>query len=570
MVVSKGFSALIANFGYLALAIAFCLNVSRCAPEFDLPLVGPYAYRQSQTAIGIRQYEEEGLSILHEIPTFGEPWVLPMEFPLYQWISAEIGRASGWSTERAGRTCSLMFFYATIPLLVCLITLLDRTPQQAACIAAVILVSPTYQFWGRTVLIESTALFFSMGYLVGAISWVGGKGNRWIRGAYLACTLACGMLAALVKITTFAVAFGFLALYLVGKLCQREIDWRKGRIEVFGLAVVTALSILVGKAWIDYADGIKATGLVTQQLTSSGLRDWNYGTLALRLSKEYWGHMWEYGVQEALPAFHFLQWGPDRWVRPLHLVSIAAIVTCVIWFASRRWNNLPIFLAFLLAFISGPLVFSNLYYEHQYYWYANLWLLIAGILYVIWDPEIWSRSVKAIRSGSQGIGLIERLATAMMLAISIGFGIMTVGAWKYHEYADWQAWSELRQEDKEAYLAMRTFATLLPHNEDDKGVYLYAGVSPTTEVPYFLRRRTLFISLTPPQPEATNPVIEEAISLQRKGYRLEGLVELFPKEFSDVAVRESVLGMLSLKVSEVSVDGESCRCTLLKPVSSAR
>jgi hypothetical protein len=158
----------------------------------------------------------------------------------------------------------------------------------------------------------------------------------------------------------------------------------------------------------------------------------------------------------------------------------------------------------------------------------------------------------------------------MMLAISIGFGIMTVGAWKFHEYADWQTWSELRQEDKEAYLAMRTFATLMPHNEDDKGVYLYAGISPTTEVPYFLRRRTLFISLTPPQPEATNPVIEEAISLQRKGYRLEGLVELFPKEFSDAAVRESVLGMLSLKVSEVSVDGESCRCTLLKTVSSAR
>ncbi len=122
---------------------------------------------------------------------------------------------------------------------------------------------------------------------------------------------------------------------------------------------------------------------MTRAFTSAGLKEWNYGTLEQRLSLEYWRRFWEYGVQEAVPVFQFLQWGPDRWVRPLHVMSILLLVVCVIWFAVRGRRNLPILLVFFLAFLSGPFVFANLYYEHQYYWFANLWLLIAGILHVI-------------------------------------------------------------------------------------------------------------------------------------------------------------------------------------------
>jgi hypothetical protein len=488
-----------------------------------------------------------------------------MEFPIYQWTSAVLVRLSGWSIERCGRICSLFFFYLTIPLLVRLITLLDRTPQQACCIAAMVLLSPMYQFWGRSVLIESTALFLSVAYLVCAISSMRVDGVRPIRGGYLAATLVCGILAALVKITTFAVAFGFLVLYLVGRYWQKKSDWRKDRFAMGGLVLVTFLSILCGKRWIDYSDAVKAPGRVTRQFTSAGLSEWNYGTFQLRLNPQYWGRFWEYGAQEAFPAFEFLQWGPDRWVRPLHLVMIAALVLCVVWSLNRQRKNIPVFLAFVLAFASGPMVFANLYDVHQYYWYANDWLLIVGLLYVMWDPDLWSKAIAEIRTKSDQVLSRKSVATAVMMLIAIGFTAINVGAWKFHHYSHWQSWDKLRLEDKEAYLAMRSFAEQIPEDPDRKGVYLYAAIGPTTEVPYFLHRRTLFVSMTPPGPTADNPTIEEAISLKRQGYRIEGLVELFPKEFVDPQVRQSVLDSLSLEESSEVVKTETCRCALLRP-----
>jgi hypothetical protein len=112
---------------------------------------------------------------------------------------------------------------------------------------------------------------------------------------------------------------------------------------------------------------------------------------------------------------------------------------------------------------------------------------------------------------------------------------------------------------------MRSFAEQIPEDPDRKGVYLYAAIGPTTEVPYFLHRRTLFVSMTPPGPTADNPTIEEAIALKRQGYRIEGLVELFPKEFVDPQVRQSVLDSLSLEESSEVVKTETCRCALLRP-----
>ena len=146
----------LSNFGFIFLALAYLVNFSRAAPELDLPLANrnAHAHRQTQTAIAIRQYAEEGLNLLHEIPTFGEPWVCPMEFPVYQWVAATLARRVDWSIEKVGRVCSLIILYASIPLLIWLLTSLDRTPQQASCIAAMVLLSPTYQFWGRSVMIE--------------------------------------------------------------------------------------------------------------------------------------------------------------------------------------------------------------------------------------------------------------------------------------------------------------------------------------------------------------------------------------------------------------------------------
>jgi hypothetical protein len=575
---SKVIGSALANYGFIFLALAYLVNFSRAAPELDLPLANPYAHahRQTQTAIAIRQYAEDGLTLLHEIPTFGEPWVLPMEFPVYQWVAATLARRVDWSIEKVGRVCSLIILYASIPLLIWLLTSLDRTPQQASCIAAMVLLSPTYQFWGRSVMIESTALFFSIGYVAAALSSLRYDGDRLIRVGILLIALLCGILAALIKITTFAVAFGFVVLVVAVKFWKREIDMRQRGVAVGGLVLATVVSILCGRIWVGYADRVKETGLLTVKSTSASLHDWNYGTLALRLTPEYWRRFWDWGVQEAMPTFQSLQWGPDRWLSALNPLAIVAFVLCVVWFATSERKNIPIFLAFLLAFASGPLVFANLYFEHTYYWYANLWLLIVGIFYVVWDPGVWSRAYEQLRSDSPHVSIVQRGATVVMMLIAVGLGLVTAGAWKFHEYSDWQAFDKLGLEDKNNWLAMRSLSDKLPNDDDRKGVYLYTGSAATPEVPYFIRRRTLYVRLTAPEMSQGNAlrvdetsswnraVTAEAISLQQKGYRIEGIIELFPKYFVDPQVRRSFMESLSLEEGEEVVKTESFRCALLK------
>ena len=52
-------------------------------------------------------------------------------------------------------------------------------------------------------------------------------------------------------------------------------------------------------------------------------------------------------------------------------------------------RKMPLILVFLASFVSGPVIFTNLYFEHSYYWCANgIWLLLAvgTALAGIWEP----------------------------------------------------------------------------------------------------------------------------------------------------------------------------------------
>ena len=69
-----------------------------------------------------------------------------------------------------------------------------------------VLTAPVFIYYSRAILIESTALCFSLWFLYGFIRL--SKSAHW--GWYL-LTLICGSLAAVVKVTTFMV-WGFGAL----------------------------------------------------------------------------------------------------------------------------------------------------------------------------------------------------------------------------------------------------------------------------------------------------------------------------------------------------------------------
>lgn len=132
------------------------------ASNFNDSILDDHAFRQSQTAISVYWLSQDGLSIDYPMPVFGRPWSTPIEFPLYQWICACTSRLGMLSMVQWCRVWTLIFLYIALVGL----WVLSRELELNLCIriwmAIAFLINPTALFWGRAVLMESTALAASV------------------------------------------------------------------------------------------------------------------------------------------------------------------------------------------------------------------------------------------------------------------------------------------------------------------------------------------------------------------------------------------------------------------------
>jgi hypothetical protein len=56
-------------------------------------------FRTSQTAVVVPYMLREGAWLANVVPIFGEPWIVPFEFPFHQWCVALLT----WTTGSADR-----------------------------------------------------------------------------------------------------------------------------------------------------------------------------------------------------------------------------------------------------------------------------------------------------------------------------------------------------------------------------------------------------------------------------------------------------------------------------------
>ena len=305
--------------GSLAVLGSFALRIR----TIGQPLIEAHAWRQTQTAYTALIYHREGINLLQTpLPVFGPPWVVPFEFPLFQAIAARV-MDIGVSTEIALRSTSLFFFAVSAALLWGIVRHEVDTRTALLAVAAFAL-APLGLLWSRTSLVETIAVAAVLASILEALRWER-SGSRVDFGI----ALAMGALAALLKITTAAIWLA-PAVFLL----------RRSRVASI---VLVATAAGVGLAWTGYTDTIKAASPATAWLTSGALRDWNFGTLAQRLDLATWR-----------VAF-------TRWLPGLGLVVF--IAPFVVW-RSRIgvWA--------LATLLLGPLVFTNLYFIHDYYWMA--------------------------------------------------------------------------------------------------------------------------------------------------------------------------------------------------------
>lgn len=376
------------------LLLAFCLFIATfllglwaMSRHLDNPLFGPHSFRQTQTAVSAYYMSEDaGIFLDYTTPILGKPWRIPLEVPFFQWITARFYNISGFGLDASGKTISVVFWIlCTLPVGFLLKTLKFDSAQVMISLS-IMLSSPLYLFWANAFLMETMATFLSLcmvAFLVRAAETRNTSNLIWAALFGLFCILCKG--------TTWAVASGFSVLFLClrslkGYLRSKEssvnhpIKIPTGIKDVgmwFALMCVFILPFVAGKLWISYGDRIKSENPFAREVlitSSSQGSAWYYGTLAQKLDISTWIQIWRHIADQLLVPVPFL----GHFLLPLILL---------VGMASSP-KRIPLVLILLAAFTSGPLIFTNLYFEHSYYWCANgIYLLLAvGIaLSGIWE-----------------------------------------------------------------------------------------------------------------------------------------------------------------------------------------
>lgn len=358
----------------LAIGAVLLLSLALLAGGWQASILDRYEFRQLQTALSTWWIVHEGWQLDYLTPLFGPPWSVPMEFPIYQLIVAWVHGFLGLPVESAGRLVSVLAFLACLPAIHDLLGLAQLRHSRRLLALTAVLTAPIYLFYARTVMIETTALAFSVWFLALLRRALERPGWGWLAAASLA-----GALAALTKVTTLLV-FGPPALALLVVAFRRP---GASRLRL-ALAAVAGGVLPLGLAWwwFQHGDAVKDSNPFTGFLTARELRNWNFGPLALRFDASFW-----------------LQLLANLTKHNLAEGALAVALLCAPFAGTRaRW----IAGAAVAGFLSGPLVFANLYHIHDYYYAANALLLLAAaglMLAAAWDHPALPRGTNWLALG---------------------------------------------------------------------------------------------------------------------------------------------------------------------------
>jgi len=458
-----------------------------------------YGHRQGQTAIVAAYFLKGGPWFAYELPTFGAPWAAPMEFPVYQWIIALIVHFTGAPLVLTGRIVSIVFFWIGAGILYFgLAGRIGFEKKDRWIPTALFIMAPIYLHWTRNFMIESTVLSFCLAYLLSVFQYIEKPTPPKL---FLLCVL--GTLSALIKVTTF---LGFLAA--AGLLVVYYVWKKKFKVQAIRLALKAGVAgffvpALFAKAWLVFGDHYKELNPLTNNFltaSSENLKLVNYGTLAQRLSWNYWDLFLRGKINDVIGYW---------WLMPVFIISLCYI--------PKQRRNLFFTLVGLYFFV--PLVLWKVHYMHTYYQYSCAIFLAVAV------GVLLSELLK--KPGA--------LRTAGVFLLLFTFFLQGRGWAKF--YRDKQ---EYRDPDFEA-LTTDIRNTLLP----EEVLFIY-GQDMSPAIPFYADRRALMDrDLLPLSSEK----IEKALMLLRAdGRKIGGLVNcLADREHNpaDLQYRLKILGLKS-------------------------
>lgn len=503
---------------YFVFFIALIFNFYYIFAGFNNDLLNMYSFRQTQVAISIFYYLKEGFKLNYITPVLGSPWSIPMEFPTYQLIVGFFSKITQLPVDQSGRIVSIAFFYASLLIIYKLGQIIFKKKESIFIFLTLILFNPMYIFWSRSVMIESTALYFSLLFLFKIVKTY--QKNQFSL-ANLLVIIVSGSLAGLTKITTYSIycfvsGSYILYYYFYTKNFKKLItDCRFLMLNIFRIFLIFFIPFSITILWTRHADYIKSLNpLAKDFITSQNLFTWNFGTLEQKIDKDTWLQISKFTIFNLFNGFNTLS------------IKLFLLGLSVITLFRKKLGIRLLFV--LLCFLVGPLVFTNLYYVHHYYYYANLVFIIGTFAYLIiylYENE-----------KTKFFGSI--LPMILMIMISISF---------IHQYQINFLPIQLSNDSK-----TKEVADYININSKNDDVILIYGFDWDPTIPYYSKRKAIMDRDTN---ELSSPKIQD--SIEKIGFNKIKLILVAPNyatddDFENIIVKN--LNYFKLKDNPIEIN----------------
>ena len=328
-----------------------------------------HSFRQTQTALSSFWLAKEGFKIDYITPVLGPNWSIPFEFPIYQTIVAFISSIFNLDLNIVGRLTSYIFLLLSIHPIILLFKILKIKNESLLIFIILYLSSPSYLYWGRSFMIETAALYFSIFslYFFTALIYKDLK-YKYLIGLFIFLSMSF-----LQKITTIIPVITVLSISLFLIIFKNFTNNNKLLSKkYFYIYFVIFASTLIGYLWVLYSDSLKMKNLIAISLVSThpDMIKWNWGSLSDRFSFEIWNTVFIKRIALG------------------NLGIIGGILFIIPFFFKNYLIEKQLILFFIVLGLFPIFLFPNLYFVHDYYLISNLIFFLIALsisLGVIFD-----------------------------------------------------------------------------------------------------------------------------------------------------------------------------------------
>jgi hypothetical protein len=325
-------------------------------------------YRQAQTALTSQYFIINGLQWEFQTPLMGFPWRVPMEFPIYQGLVYLVQKSTDLNLIICGKLINILCHVFNNFLLIGIVRKLGF--KTAPLFIGLIFYNffPFYLVFDTVFLPDAIAItfvFLSFYFLVSYFTEATKIINLFLFFVFATLTglsKSTTFIGVLVPITVF---FWLYNLYDgKNKLTSLFKSLANSKKHIISASFLL-LAFLVTYVWIQYSDSVKSLNSFSANWISSNpdFKEWNYGTLAQRLSIANWSRYFSYSM-----LFH-----------PVFILLNGVVV--ILFLVLSKVKERILACALFLFFLFPPLFFFNLFWVHTYYSIANMifYMLFLGM-----------------------------------------------------------------------------------------------------------------------------------------------------------------------------------------------